>query len=180
MVAPNLNLVHSYYQLPLAFPIGLSISLVLEEVFSTFPRKIAIYSSLFLKVMMTASCVWVLQSAWFEFGFVGKFSPYKKQKSNQRYADRINEFFKNQNIDNTSSLVKNVAICDLRTVAWDPHSILFLTNSRGISMNRDHCSDFLKTSSHDYNYVFILRELSEPQETFLGITHDQRRILIQL
>lgn len=178
LAAPNLNLIHSYYQLPLSFPIALTALLGLEEIVPRFPRRIFFATTFGLKFAAVLFCIWVLRVGWFEFEFLPSFSPYD-EKQNHIAIDQINKFFEERQINNTTALVKNVAICEMRRVPWDPHSVLFLTNTRGFFFTLENCPAFLAQNSNDYDYVFLLRDSMSLSREALAFVDGKKRILIQ-
>jgi len=176
--APNLNLNHTYYQLPMLFPIVLATILGLEELFSSLPNSVNRYLVPALKLMVSVSCIWTLQSGWYEIGFPTT-SPYS-MKPNASAAKKINAYFEANQIDNKTALVKNVAICELRSISYEPHSILFLINARGIFISKDECPGFLAKSAEEFDYIFVLdNEVNVARQ--LPVAFDnKRKVLITM
>jgi 4-amino-4-deoxy-L-arabinose transferase-like glycosyltransferase len=178
LAAPNLNLVHSYYQLPLSFPIALVIIVGLEEASQHWSPRWATVSAFGVKLTLSLFCLWVLRMGWFEFGFVGPYSPYSLKQENE-VVEQVNRYFEERQINNKTALVQYVAICDLRPGPWDPHSLLFLTNTRGTFVNNLDCPAFLAQNPSGYDYIFVLKGREAPLDLNLAAIDGQRRILIQ-
>jgi 4-amino-4-deoxy-L-arabinose transferase-like glycosyltransferase len=159
--APNLNLVHSYYQLPMALPFALTAIVVIEDLIKGSSFFVATTLGWVGRSLAFAGAISILHLGnWYEFAFGYGPRPYDLNGKSIAASNQIRALFQEKGLLDSNRLVKNVLICDLRTESYDPHSVLYLSQARGFHLNREQCIEYLNRGEveSDYEFKFVISD----------------------